>query len=188
MTNALKRFFTGKIEDNVSNVLPAIAESNINVEGLVRTALREELPIILEMAMSHMRSELENIKETNRELLLTISDLQEQTTNIATTAYAGKTLQVIDEAKERATQATIAEVRHLLHLATNRQPEGYCAIYNKIEGRTGFSVYEEGKKSIRKSDGLPGGYSNPQKTYINTLLLHGYKDDLYIVATDILNS
>ena len=187
MTNAIKRFFTGKIEDNIATTLPAIIQQEVGVKEAIREVLREELPVVLEMAFSALKSELESIREENRAMALVLDDACKQVTDLKTVKYAGKAVEVLDQAKDVAAKKSYQDVRDLVNLAAQRQPEGYVSIYNKIIARTGFSVYTEGKQSIRKSDGLDG-YSNATKTYVNTLFLNGYKDDLYVIATDMINA
>lgn len=187
MTNAIKRFFTGKIEDSIATTLPAVVTHNTDVKEAIREVLRDELPVVLEMAFSSLKSELESIREESRAIALVVDDVRSQVGELRTVNFAGKTVEVLEEAKERANAVSFKDVRDLINMAARRQPEGYVSIYNKVKARTGFSVYDAGKRAINKADGLDG-YTNHNKTYVNTLFLNGYKDDLYVIATDMINA
>lgn len=133
--------------------------------------------------VDEVRESLSTVAETVQKNLTMTQEEREK-------HFVGKEPELLASALEKAKEKTFDHVRTTINVATRNQPEGYHAFYQKIFAITGYAVWKDDRKTIRKSDGLEdanGRYSNGTETWLNTLFLKGYKDVMYTVAREMMN-
>ena len=194
MVRQFEEFFKAKQEETG---LMAVMEQRFSENALVQTqqmqvigglyeALKEAYSYIVrvEEQVISMRSDITSVVEKTSDILTLTQESREK-------HYVGKDVEVLESATEKARELTFEEVRTMVTSATRRQPEGYHELFGKIYAMTGYAVWKDEKKSIKKSDGLvddKGKYANGSTTWINTLFLNGYKEAMYVVAKEMLQA
>src|SRR5699024_6107556 len=102
--------------------------------------------------------------------------------------FIGQEMVILESAEKRVENIGGKEVRKLIHRAAQSDQggrrKGYTRIYNKLYDVTGYDVYEVGKTTLKKSDGIDGWSKDP--SYINTILRDGYEKETAIICLQIL--
>jgi len=148
-------------------------KSTIEKQTAVLTAVMDELGVV--------KQELFDIKD-----IVTVG--KELSDEIKHTKFIGQKPKILPTAREIADKMTGNAVRSLIHRAAKKHPSGirrgYTVIYEKLAEVTGFDVYNIGKITLNKSDGVDGWKKDP--SYINAILREGYKTEVAIVCKQIL--
>jgi len=192
MVRQFDEFFKAKQEETG---LMAVMEQRFSENAIVQTqqmqvisglyeALKEAYSYIIrvEEQVLTMRSDITTVVEKTSDILSLTQESREK-------HYVGKETEVLESATVKAKELTFEEVRTMITSATRRQPEGYHELFGKIYAMTGYAVWKDEKKSIKKADGLTDGsgkYANGSTTWVNTLFLKGYKETMYVVAKEML--
>lgn len=184
MANAVARLFYGNVEERMSQGFELVSEEQRQMSDLI---------LGMKGYLTEVHGYVQRLESQVQALQSTVVDIAEQTADTLTLVtenkakqFIGKETEILDIATEKAKRATFKEVRDLVNMAADRQPDGYNAIYAKVKLMTGYSVYDDGKKRIKKSDKL--GYTNNSATYVNTLFLSGYKDELHVISTEMIKN
>lgn len=102
------------------------------------------------------------------------------------TNYIGKKPEVLEGIMGEVKGITDKSYRSLMYSATNNQPEVYIEVYNKLTAIFKYNVKDIGKKKILTKDNR--GYTKPQKSYLNTIILDGKKEEAAAIALDIIRN
>lgn len=104
------------------------------------------------------------------------------------TKFYGQTAELLGSAMEKAKELSNKEIRKLLRRAAKTHPsgmqKGYTEIYNKLAEITGFNVYDYGKITLKKSDGIEGWSKDP--SYVNTVIKYGKQQEAAVICMQIV--
>lgn len=153
----------------------------------------EEKNNVLETLINRLLAEITTLKqsgEETKEMLYNITDLVLDGNNTAKdmreTNYIGKKPEVLEGIMGEVKGITDKSYRSLMYSATNNQPEVYIEVYNKLTAIFKYNVKDIGKKKILTKDNR--GYTKPQKSYLNTIILDGKKEEAAAIALDIIRN
>lgn len=136
----------------------------------------------VEAQLVEVQSVVETVSEQTQDILAMTQEEREK-------HFVGKESEFLDAALELAKEVTYDEVRKLVYRATGNQQDGYNTLYGKLFAQTGYDVYADGKKRVKKSDNLVdanGQYVSISKTRYNAVFLARYKAELYLLAKEML--
>lgn len=170
----IKEYMERVVEENKAlKIIVESQRSDLEKQGATIVAIFDMMNVL----STDIREVQDLLKVSNR-----------TTEEIKHVKFYGQEMRILDQAREAVKGIRGTTVRSLIHRAArssgNKNGEGYTLIYNKLLELTGFNVYDIGKITLKKSDGIDGWKKDP--SYINAILREGFGEEAAIVCKQIL--
>lgn len=184
MLNKFSMAVNGAVVERIEEGFGVIGADNQKMAEVIDGALRYIVDVHgymqrLESQIAVVESKIEDVLEISTDTNVVVNDVK-------TKNHIGKKPEFLRAVTEEVETLTAKEIRKLIKRAANWQQKGYMKIYSKVSEITGVDVLEIGKVRITEEDGL--GFSDNNKTYINTLFKKGVHKEAAAIALDMIRN